>query len=170
MSYYSQQQFAGARPRKRGEAKLIGTMLTIVTVATLATNLLVAVLAKNLGANPGFAPLSVPVFGAFTIAGIIGGWLGWRVLERRGVRQRTVLTVIVPLFTAVSMVPDLALLALRFIPGANPAGVFALMVMHLSVVGHAVPCYRLITKRLRLRADGAEIPAPLPVVAPSRQA
>lgn len=47
---------------------------------------------------------------------------------------------------AASFVPDVALLASRFIPGTTTAGVLALMTMHLVVIVVAVPAYILASR------------------------
>jgi len=46
----------------------------------------------------------------------------------------------------VSLVPDLVLLIARVIPGTNPPAVISLMLMHLVVVGCAVPAYVLASR------------------------
>jgi hypothetical protein len=134
-------------------------MLGAATVVSVIINYGVAALGKHLGAHSGFAPLTLPVFGAFTAAGIVGGWLGWCQVHRRTARPRAVLRVLVPAVTVLSLVPDLLLLALRFIPDSNTAGVAALMTMHIVVVVTAVPCYLIATPPLRQPSPGSPIPA-----------
>jgi len=48
--------------------------------------------------------------------------------------------------TVVSLVPDLVLLIAPVIPGTNPPAVISLMLMHLVVVGCAVPAYVLASR------------------------
>jgi Family of unknown function (DUF6069) len=127
----------------------VTAMLGTVTVAAVIINYGVATLAKDLGASPGFAPLTLPVFGAFTAAGVTAGWLGWHQIQRRAARPWAVLRVLVPAVAVLSLVPDLLLLALRFIPGTTTAGVAALMTMHLVVTATAVPGYLIATPRPR---------------------
>lgn len=103
-------------------------------------------MARIAGADQRFAPLSMPVFGAFTVLGVLGGWLGWHIVTRRARRPRSVLRVLVPLVVLASFIPDVALLALRFIPHTSAAGVVALMAMHVTVVAVAVPTYVLIAR------------------------
>jgi Family of unknown function (DUF6069) len=122
-------------------------ILGIVTVAAVIINYGVATLAKELGASPAFAPLTLPVFGAFPAAGIGAGWLGWRQIQRRAARPWAVLRVLVPALTVLSLAPDLLLLALRFIPGTTTTGVAALMTMHLVVATTAVTGYLIATPR-----------------------
>ncbi|MGI5240269.1 DUF6069 family protein [Dactylosporangium sp. CA-139066] len=115
-------------------------------IGAVAVNAVVAAVAVGAGASASSGPLQLPVYGALTALGVVGGWLGWRAVHRRSARPRAVLAVLVPAVTLVSFVPDLALLALRFIPDTGPAAVVALMVMHLVVVAFAVPAYTLATR------------------------
>ncbi|GAA1875190.1 hypothetical protein GCM10009836_65540 [Pseudonocardia ailaonensis] len=143
--------------RSRGTWTAAAVLAAVVVIA-VATNALVALIAHGLGANSDFAPLTPAVYGGFTALGVLVGWLGWRMVTRRAARPRAVLTVLVPVATVVSLAPDLALLALRFIPGTNAAGVVALMVMHLVVVAYAVPGYVLAGRSLRRPAPSVQAP------------
>jgi hypothetical protein len=151
-SAYSE-QLSGVRTRGRGEIGIAAPVLMAVIVLAVAVNTIVAMIATRLGASSGFAPLTLPVYGGFTAVGVVVGWLGWRFVQRRAARPRTVLTVLVPLVTVLSMAPDLLLLALRFIPEASATGVMALMSMHIVVVGCAVPGYAIASRLLHRRAD-----------------
>jgi len=117
-------------------------LLAVIAVA-VGVNALVATVARHSGANPSFGPLQLPAYGSFTAAGVIVGWFGWRVVQRRTVRPRSVLTILVPAATLLSFVPDVALLTLKFIPDSNATAVAALMAMHIVVVALAVPGYLL---------------------------
>ncbi|MFC4950055.1 DUF6069 family protein [Pseudonocardia sp. GCM10023141] len=154
------QQLNGDHSPGRGATWVVATVLVVVIALAVAANTVVALIAEDLGASSDFAPLTLPVYGAFTAVGVIAGWLGWRIVLRRAARPRTVLTVLVPVVTALSLAPDLLLLALRFIPGTNPASVVALMVMHVVVVALAVPGYLIATRRQQL-----PVPAPTASVA-----
>ncbi|MGH8922512.1 MAG: DUF6069 family protein [Actinomycetes bacterium] len=147
MSSHAEQP-SSDRSRGHRATGIVAAVLGVVIVVAVAANTLVALIAGGLGANSGFAPLTPAVYGGFTAVGVIVGWLGWQIVLRRAARPRTVLIVLVPTVTALSMVPDLLLLALRFIPGADTAAVVALMVMHVVVVALAVPGY-VIATRLR---------------------
>lgn len=143
-----QQRSSGAR----GHGQIgIAAVLAAVVVVAVAANTLVAMVAGELGAGSGFAPLTLPVYGGFTAVGVVAGWLGWRFVQRRAERPRRVLTALVPLVTVLSMAPDLLLIALRFIPGTTQTGVFALMTMHVVVVLCAVPGYAIASHLLRRR-------------------
>ncbi|WP_433222741.1 DUF6069 family protein [Dactylosporangium sp. CS-047395] len=114
-------------------------------VGAVAVNAVVAAVAVGAGASASYGPLQPPVYAVFTALGVVGGWFGWRAVQRRSARPRATLRVLVPVVTLVSFVPDLALLGLRFIPDTDAAGVVALMVMHLVVVAFAVPAYLVAT-------------------------
>ena len=114
-----------------------------VIVGAVGLNTVVAVVARHGGAGASFAPLQLPVYGGFSAVGVIAGWIGWQLVRRRSTRPRSLLMVLVPVVTVLSVVPDVALLALQFIPDSNATAVAALMVMHVVVVALAVPGYLL---------------------------
>ena len=154
MSSYPQHASIG-RSHGRGGVGTATAVLAVVIAVSVAANTIVAVTARNLGASSGFAPLTLPVYGGFTAVGVVAGWLGWRIVQRRAARPRTVLTALVPLVTVLSVTPDLLLLALHFIPGASTTGVVALMVMHVVVVVCAVPGYLTASRVLGQREAAA---------------
>lgn len=120
-----------------GRAALV---LAAAAVVALALNTLVATVAVRAGAEP-FPPLTLPVYGAFTVLGLLAGWAGWRLVQRRSSRPAVVLRVLVPVVVVASFLPDVALLTQRFIPGTTTAGVLALMTMHLVVAAVGVTAY-----------------------------
>jgi len=125
-----------ASPRTRIRAALL--LAIAVGVAVLA-NCVIAAAAVGMGASSAFAPLSVFVFGPFTLAGILSAYFGWRIVRARSRHAAVTLRVIVPVLTVLSFIPD-TLLALRgFIPGTSTTAVVALALMHLVVVAVAVP-------------------------------
>ena len=117
-------------------------LLTVIACA-VGVNALVAATARHAGASTSFSPLQLPVYGAFTAVGVIAGWIGWQIVRRRSARPRGVLTVLVPAAVLLSFIPDVALLALKFIPDSSATAVVALMVMHVVVAAFAVPGYLL---------------------------
>jgi uncharacterized protein DUF6069 len=121
-------------------------ILLAVIVCAIGINTVVAMAARHAGASTTFAPLQLPAYGAFTALGVIAGWIGWRIVRRRSTRPAGVLKVLVPAVVLLSFVPDVALLTLKFIPGATGTGVAGLMVMHLVVVAIAVPGYLLASR------------------------
>jgi hypothetical protein len=118
-------------------------VLLAVIACAIGVNALVATIARHAGASTTFAPLSLPVYGVFTALGVVVGGIGWQIVRRRSARPASVLKVLVPVVAVLSFVPDMALLALKFIPDTNAAAVVALMVMHVVVVAFAVPGYLL---------------------------
>lgn len=128
-----------------------GLILAAAIAIAVALNALVAAVAVGAGAPASFAPLNLPVHGAFAAAGVIAGWAGWRTVHRRAARPGAVLRVLVPAVMLVSFVPDLALMALRFIPDTTTAGALALMAMHLVVLAVALPGYLLASRPARTR-------------------
>lgn len=118
-----------------------GLVLVLAVIVAVAVNVVVAWVARGAGATPGFPPLTVPVFGAFTLVGVLVGWAGWRIIEHRSARPGRLLGWLVPVVGLLSFVPDVALGLLRFIPGATWPGVLGLMVMHVVVIVIAVPAY-----------------------------
>lgn len=118
-----------------------GLALAAAVVVAVAVNAVVAALATSWGAGPDFAPLTLPVYGAFTLVGILVGWVGWRLVQRRAQRPRRLLGWLVPAVGIVSFAPDIALGLTGFIPGATWSGVLGLMVMHVVVIAVAVPAY-----------------------------
>ncbi|AXE39118.1 DUF6069 family protein [Acidipropionibacterium virtanenii] len=126
-------------------------VLTAAVIVAAAVNAVVARLATAGGATPGFSPLTLPVFGAFTLVGILAGWAGWRIIQHRSRRPERLLRWLVPVVGVLSFIPDVALGTLGFIPGANWSGVLGLMAMHVVVILVAVPAY-LIAGRSRTNA------------------
>jgi hypothetical protein len=118
--------------------------LAAFVVAGLA-NTVIALAAVALGASSAFAPLSPPVFLAFTALGIAGGYVGWRIVRRVAPRPARVLRVLVPLVLVLSWIPDVILGIVQFIPGTNLTAVLALALMHAVIVAVAVPVYARIS-------------------------
>lgn len=138
-----------SRPRLRTAAILVAAV-----IVTIAVNAVIAAVAIAAGAPSTYGPLTFPAFALFTTLGIAAGWAGWVLVHRRARDPRRTLRVLVPVLTLLSFVPDVLLLAFRFIPGTTTAGVIALMLMHLVVVAGAVPAYAL-AMRSRNEAPGA---------------
>ena len=124
------------------------TALILAAAAIIATalNAGVAFLAVQAGASASYPPLTLPVFAAFTVAGVLVGWVGWRIIQRRANCPQRVLAVLVPTVVVASLVPNVVLLFTEFIPGTNAAAVWALMAMHVVVAGVAVVGYVFVSK------------------------
>lgn len=131
-------------PTGAGRAALI--LIAAIIVAVLL-NAAVAAVAIASGAPNGYGPLSLPAYATFTVIGVLLGWVGWLLVTRRARDPRRVLRFLVPAVVLISLVPDIYLLVLRFIPGTTTGAAIGLMAMHLVVVLVAVPAYALITRR-----------------------
>lgn len=121
-------------------------ILTLASIVAIALNALVAFLAVQAGASSSYAPLTLPVFAAFTVIGVVVGWIGWRIVQRRAANPSRVLAVLVPAVVVASLVPNIVLLVTEFIPGTNAAAVWALMAMHVIVAGVGVIGYVLASR------------------------
>lgn len=137
------------------------TALVLVAAAALAIAINAAIAGNALawGAPADYGPLSLPAQATFTVAGVVVGWLCWRAITRRAREPRRVLQLLVPLVTILSLLPDALLLLVPVIPGTNAPAVIALMLMHLVVVGCAVPAY-VLAERPRRSISSATDAAP----------
>jgi hypothetical protein len=147
---------SSSRANRRARTALL--LLTAIAAAVVL-NAVVAMIAIAAGAPSDYGPLTFPAFTLFTVVGILAGWAGWALLQRRARNPHRTLSVLIPVVLVLSFVPDLLLLAFRFIPGTTPGAAVALMVMHLVVAGVAVPAYALISRSVATprtaRAAGA---------------
>jgi hypothetical protein len=89
-----------------------------------------------------FQPLTVGVYTTLTVIGAIIGAIGWHLIATRSHRATRLLTVLVPVFLVLSLLPDTVLLITKSQPGTTTAGVLCLMLMHFGVAAAAVPAYR----------------------------
>lgn len=129
-----------------------GTVSAPRTAVLLAAALVVAGLANSVialtahaaGASSDYAPLMPPVYLAFTAVGILGGYLGWRIVRRVARHPARALRVLVPVALVLSWVPDVILAIVGFIPGTTLTGAVGLGLMHAVVVAVAVPVYARI--------------------------
>jgi len=121
-------------------------LLTAAALVAVAINAAIATLGVAWGAPRDYGPLSLPAQASFTVAGVVIGWIGWRMISRRARDPRRLLWILVPLVTVLSLIPDVLLLIAPVIPGTNPRAVVSLMLMHLVVVGCAVPAYLLANR------------------------
>jgi hypothetical protein len=129
----------------RPAAGRVALVLVVATLVAIGLNTVVATIAVNAGAER-FPPLTLPVYGGFTVLGLLAGWAGWRLVQRRAARPSAVLRVLVPVVVLLSFVPDVALLTQRFIPGTTTAGVLALMTMHLVVATVGVTAFAVASR------------------------
>jgi hypothetical protein len=130
----------------REQAVVVGRRRVVVlagaAVVAAGLNYLVSRGAIGLGADAGFAPLTPQVFVPLTLVGTAAGFAGWTAVVRRYARPAAVLRVLVPVVLALSMIPDLLLLATKFIPDTSGTAVAGLMLMHIVVTAVAVPAYQ----------------------------
>lgn len=129
--------------RSRVRAALV---LVAAVVVAVALDAVIAAFAIASGAPAAYGPLTLPAFGLFTALGVAAGWAGWSLVSRHAKDPRRTLTIVVPVVTIASFVPDVLLLALGFIPGTTAGAVIALMAMHLVVVAVAVPAYGVASR------------------------
>lgn len=129
-----------------GIATLPRTALLLAAAIAVAgaANAVIALVAVAAGAPGTYAPLTLPVYLAFTVFGVLAGYLGWRVVRRVAAHPARVLRVLVPVALVLSWVPDVVLAIVQFIPGTTVTGAIALGLMHAVVVGVAVPVYARI--------------------------
>jgi hypothetical protein len=137
------------RTRIRVSALRIAAALAVASAVAFALNAAVAAIAVAAGAPASYAPLTAPVFGAFTVLGVLGGWIGWWLVTLKASRPRAVLAWLAPLVLVLSFIPDVVLLVLKFIPGTTTAAALALMAMHVIVFAVAVPVYAWLTRSQR---------------------
>lgn len=116
-------------------------LLAAAVVVAGAANSVIAVSAIAAGASSTYAPLTLPIYLAFTVVGVLAGYAGWRIIRSRAAQPARVLRVVVPVALVLSWVPDVILAITQFIPGTNLTGALALGLMHAVVVAVAVPVY-----------------------------
>lgn len=124
----------------------VAVVLIAAAAIAILLNGAVAAIALAAGAPAGYGPLMPPAYGLFTVLGIGIGWFGWRSVSRRARNPRRTLSILVPVVIVASFIPDILLLALRFIPGTTASAVVALMIMHLVVALVAVPAFVLASR------------------------
>ena len=130
-------------PVRRNRAVVAGGLAAAAVIA-VALNATVAAIAHAAGAPPDFSPLLLPTFALFTVAGIVIGAVGWARIRARSAHPRALLRRLVPVVLVASYVPDLLVGISGLLPGTTWGAVTGLMVMHIVVVGIAVPSYSLV--------------------------
>lgn len=139
-------------PRTRARVPLV---LALAAAVAVGVDALVAQVAITAGAPSTYGPLMLPAHASFAIAGVVIGWFAWRAVHRRSTDPRRTLRRLVPLVVLASFVPDVLLLVLGFVPGANVPAVVALMLMHLVVLACALPACAWASRHLGRRWSGA---------------
>jgi hypothetical protein len=120
-------------PRTRGTA--YAATLSVVSASLVASLLCFAVAEAALaaGASTSFQALTPQVFVPFIVIGTLGGVVGWEIIRRRALQARRLLTRLIPIVFAVSLIPDILVGVTRSLPGTTWTGAIALMIMHLIV-------------------------------------
>ncbi|MEQ3553146.1 hypothetical protein WIS52_21975 [Pseudonocardia nematodicida] len=110
------------------------------TALTLALNLLIALVAPALGADPRFEAFAPGGIVTLTLVGAAASVLGWTLVVRFVRRSRQALTVLVPVLFVLTAIPDVLVMT-GTLPLAHggPAEGFALLLMHVTLVGALVP-------------------------------
>lgn len=116
-------------------------LLTAAVVVAGIANSAIALAAVAAGASPSYTPLTPPVYLAFTVLGVLGGYVAWRLVRRVSAHPARVLRVLVPVALVLSWVPNVVLAIVQFIPNTSVTGAVGLALMHAVVVGVAVPVY-----------------------------
>ena len=120
----------------------VKTGLAAGVVAAILNVIVSAVARGPFDASDDFVPLTPGPIVLWTIVGAIIGALGWRLIVTKKANSRALLAKLVPTVLVLSLLPDLALLATDTMPGQTPAGVLALMVMHVLTAAIVVTAYR----------------------------
>jgi hypothetical protein len=138
-----------SRPPRRLVAAVT---LVVAAIVAVAANTVVALAAIAAGASSAFAPLTIAVYAPFTVAGLLAGYVGWRLVRGRSRRPRRTLSLLVPIVLALSFVPDTIAMTVGFIPGGSVTGYVGLMLMHVVVVAVGVPVFARLAPAIRSRA------------------
>ncbi|MFI5907662.1 DUF6069 family protein [Dactylosporangium sp. NPDC051541] len=133
---------ATALPAARTTWKATLAAAGVAIAGSLVVNTVIALVAKALGAPDEFQPLTFPVYGTLSVAGVLLSAVAWRLVVARSRDAARVLRTLVPVVLVLSLIPDVVLLATKGQPGTTTTGVVALMLMHLAVAAVAVPAYR----------------------------
>lgn len=126
--------------------------LGVAAIVAVGANTVVALAAVAAGASSTFAPLSIAVYAPFTVAGLLAGYVGWRLMRGRSRRPRRTLLLLVPIVLVLSFVPDTIAMIVGFIPGGSATAYLGLMLMHVVVVAVGVPVFASIAPAIRSRA------------------
>lgn len=104
-------------------------------VVSIAVNALIALIADRfIPADARREGLALVEFGSATVVGVLLGTIGWYLIRRFTANPKKVLRVVVPVSVAVSIIPDLALMA----DGVTFVNSFALIHMHMVVAAATV--------------------------------
>ena len=115
----------------------------LAAVGSLAVNSLIAWAGRNTSdSEDSFEPLLAASFGPATVAGVVIGAIGWRLIVEHHRRAAHLLQWLTSTVLAVSLIPDVMLLVSNSEPGITVGRVVALMLMHLAIGAVSVPLFR----------------------------
>jgi hypothetical protein len=135
---------ASTTATNRAARRIDVPVLIAGAVVAVAANTIVSFAALAAGASSQFLPLTIALYAPFTVLGFFAAYVGWRVVRGRAKHPAAVLRVLVPVLAILSFVPDTMLAIFGFIPDSSITGVVGLVIMHLVVVGVAVPVFQRI--------------------------
>ena len=127
-----------SRPAAASSTRRVGLLLTAGALTAAAATTVIALVARAVGAD-GLPALQPLIYLPFVLLGFAAATVGWAISRARSPRPVTLLRVLVPVGTLLSLLAPAALAVWQFIPGTTLTGAVALGLMHLVVVGVAVP-------------------------------
>jgi len=126
------------RPAAASSTRRAGLLLTAGALTAAAATTVIALVARAVGAD-GLPALQPLIYLPFVLIGFAAATVGWAIIRARSSRPVALLRVLVPVGTLLSLLAPAALAVWQFIPGTTLTGAVALGLMHLVVVGVAVP-------------------------------
>lgn len=103
----------------------------IAGVLSLVVNLVIVLGAQSMDVAPGFDPLTVPQTSIFTILGVLGAVVVYRIVQGRAENPDRTFVRIAAVVLVLSFLPDIGLLSAD--DAATVTAVVLLMVMHVVV-------------------------------------
>jgi hypothetical protein len=127
-----------SRPAAQASTRRVWPLLAAGALTAAVATTAIALVARTVGAD-GLPALQPLVYLPFVLLGFAAMAAGWAIIRARTSRPATLLRVLVPIGTVLSLLAPAALAVWQFIPGTTLTGAIALGLMHLVVVGVAVP-------------------------------
>jgi hypothetical protein len=118
------------------DAQSLATRGAIAGVISLVVNVVIVLGAQSMDVAPGFDPLTVPQTSFFTIVGVVGAVVVYRLVQRRAEAPDRTFIRIASVVLVVSFLPDIGLLSAD--ETATFPAVLLLMVMHVVVAVIAI--------------------------------
>ena len=114
--------------------RLLWAAPVAIVTAMLANTVVRFAAAAALQPDPAFVPLGPATPAVFSLLGVLGAVILLAVIGRFSRRPLWLFRRIVLIALPITWVPDIMLLVSSSFPGANPANVLALMLMHVVAV------------------------------------